>query len=79
MKRYDESIRCYEQVLAQHPDRSSLYRLLAEIHLERNDMSSAQEVTRRAEGAFPNDPAIHELASRIEQLRIARSGENSPY
>lgn len=79
LKRYDESIRCYEQVLAQHPDRSSLYRLLAEIHLERNDMSSAQEVTRRAEGAFPNDPAIHELASRIEQLRIARSGESSPY
>lgn len=79
LKRYDESIRCYERILAEHPDRSALYSLLAETYLDRNDVSSAREVTRRAEHAFPHDPAIHELANRIERERIAQSQENSPY
>lgn len=71
LKRFEESIRHYDSALAQKPDQIEIYPLLAEVYLDRDDLTGAAQVARRAEALFPANQQMKDFSARIERLRLA--------
>ncbi len=82
--RIDAAVASWRQVLAQAPDEQRAHTGLREaadawVGQARRDLAGlrlpqAQAMLDKAREAAPDDPAVHALAQRLQQVRVQRSG-----